>query len=68
MANEKGIVAPDRFPVRDPKTRPQRVGRIVNPVGYAEVGGLDGPGKWPKGNEMKVEAPTRVKGAKKSSE
>ena len=68
MANEKGIVAPDRFPIRDPKDPKQNNGRMVNPVRYAEVGGLTGPGVWPKGNEMKVEAPTRVKGAKKSSE
>ncbi len=44
--NGPGVTAPDRFPIRDPKTRPQKVGRIVNPVGYPEMGGLDGPGKW----------------------
>ena len=63
-----GIVQPDAFPVRDPRDPKQNHGRIVNPVRYIEMGGLDGPGKMPKGNEMKVEAPTRVKAAKDATE
>ena len=59
-----GIVAPKDFPIRDPRNPKQEVGRIVNPVGYMEVGGLDGPGKWGKGTTMKVEKPTSVQGAK----
>ena len=59
-----GIVRPEKFPIRDPKSRPQKVGRIVNPIGFPEMGGLDGPGKWGKGNTMAVEKPTGVKGMK----
>ena len=72
-----GIVAPDVFPFRDPRTMKQVVGRIVNPVGFMEIGGLDGPGKWFKAygaseqskqeNTMKVEAPTKVKAAHSSA-
>ncbi len=61
-----GIVAPNDYPIRDPKDPKQVNGRIVNPVRYIELGGLDGPGKWPKGNEMRVEPPTKVKGARSS--
>lgn len=56
-----GVVGPDSFPVRDPRSGAQKSGRVLNPVRYSEMGGLDGPGKWPKGNEMRVEKPTGQK-------
>ena len=73
-----GIVGPDNFPVRDPRDPKQVHGRMVNPPRFNELGGLRGPGKWPKGDStigasartdpsfsgpMKVEKPTRVRGA-----
>jgi hypothetical protein len=52
-----GIVGPDQFPIRDPKSAAQKNGRILNPVRYVEMG-FDSASKWPKGNEMRVEKPT----------
>jgi len=58
-----GIVGPDSYPINDPQ-KPKNVnGRIVNMVPYPEIGGLDGPGKVGKANEMRVEKPTNVKAA-----
>lgn len=62
-----GLMAPDGFPVRDPKSRPKNVGRVVNPVGWPEMGGLTSAGKWPGGNSMEVEKPTRVRAAHSSA-
>lgn len=62
-----GIMAPNNYPVRNPKTRPQMVGRIVNPVGFPDMGGLTSASRWPNGNRMRVERPTGVRGAHKSS-
>jgi hypothetical protein len=62
-----GIVAPQSFPPRDPTDANQNNGRIVNPVRYMECGGFTGPGKWPKGNGMRVERPTSVKAAHSST-
>ena len=59
-----GIVAPESFPVRKPTDPAQVHGRIVNPPRYYEMGGFTGEGKFPAGNPMMVEAPTRVKAAK----
>jgi hypothetical protein len=56
-----GIVAPDHYPIRRPTDAEQVNGRMVNPVRYPELGGLSGPGKWGKGNTMRVEKPTSVK-------
>ncbi|HYV56155.1 MAG TPA: hypothetical protein VE911_01365 [Candidatus Nitrosopolaris sp.] len=60
-----GLMAPENYPNRRPTDGAQVNGRIVNPVRYAEIGGLDGPGKWPSGNQMKLEAggATSVKAA-----
>lgn len=46
-----GLLGPDSFPIRDPRSPKQINGRIINPPRYAEFGGLDGPGKWPKAND-----------------
>lgn len=58
-----GIVAPDRFPIRDPKDPNQVQGRVVNPVRFQEIGGLTGSSKWAGGNQMSVEKPTKVRAA-----
>ena len=63
-----GLVQPGSFPIRDVKSRPQKNGRILNPVGYPEMGGLTGPGKWPNGsNPFAIERPTSVRAASKAS-
>lgn len=43
-----GIVAPDRFPIRDPRSPAMKVGRNANPPRFPEVGGAKGPGIWNK--------------------
>ena len=62
-----GLVGPQRFPIRDPKTTAKRQGRMVNSPHYADMGGLTGPGKLPAGGDFVPEAPTGVKSAKKTS-
>lgn len=68
-----GLVSPDSFPIRDPRSKEMTTGRIANPPRYSEIGGLDSPGKWHKdyklfaqaegGNKFRVERPTSVKSA-----
>lgn len=59
-----GLVGPDSFPIRDVKMRPQKVGRIHNPKGYPDMGGLNAPGKWPSAdNPFGVERATSVRAA-----
>lgn len=60
MSSGFGLVGPQSFPVRNPKDKNQRQGRILNGPRYMELGNLSGPGKWPRGNEMRVESPTNV--------
>lgn len=67
-ASGPGVTQPGDFPIRHPSDQGLVNGRIVNSPHYAEMGGLDGPSKWPKGNEMRVEKPTGVRGATASSE
>jgi hypothetical protein len=62
-----GIMAPDRFPIRNPEDPNQVNGRVVNPVRYQEMGGLTGERKWASGNQMAVEKPTRVRAAHSST-
>lgn len=62
-----GLMAPNSYPIRDPKDPNQVVGRIVNPVRYQEIGGLTGPGKLAKGNSMTVQKPTSVRAAHMST-
>ena len=57
---QPGIVAPNSFPIRDPKDKALKNGRVANSPRYMEMGGLSGPNKWPKDSEFKVDAPTRV--------
>lgn len=66
MATGSGLVAPGNFPIRDPRTKSQMQGRIVNSnAQYAEHGGFTGPGKWDKAGEFtNVEKPTNVRAAK----
>jgi len=58
--DQPGIVAPQAFPIRNPKDKSKSNGRNINPPRYMEVGGLTGPGKWDKESVAKVEAPTGV--------
>jgi hypothetical protein len=61
-------MGPERFPIRDVKDGGQINGRIVNPVGYPDMGGFTGPGKWAEGkNDMRVEKPTSVRAAKRTT-
>ena len=63
-----GLVGPTKYPIRDPKDPKQSNGRILNPVRYTTLGGLDGPGKWPKADGVPgVERATNVKGAKSTT-
>jgi hypothetical protein len=74
-----GLVSPDSYPVRDPRDKNQVNGRIANPPRYYEVGGLYSASVWhkevngsvfaqsPQTNAMRVEKPTSVKSAHKSS-
>lgn len=61
-----GIVGPERFPIRDPKTGEQVNGRNVNPVGYPDMGGLTSASKWTETarERMRLEKPTSVRAAK----
>lgn len=68
MASQPGITQPENFNVRNPMSRPQKNGRVVNPVGYAEMGGGSGPGFWAKGNEFRVESATKVSAGKRAYE
>lgn len=66
-----GMVAPENFPIRDPRSPEQVQGRIVNPVRYqAKMGGMTGASAWEGGlsrpNNMVVEKPTNVRAAKKA--
>lgn len=62
-----GLMAPADFPIRDPRSRPKDVGRIVNATGWPMadstqgLGGLDSASKMPKhGNAQTVEKPTSI--------
>lgn len=68
MNSQPGITSPENFPIRDVMNRPQKNGRVINPVGFGEMGGSSGPSCWPKGNEMKVDAPTSIKAGKAAGE
>ena len=60
-----GIVGPGSFPIRDPKTRPQKQGRVHNPVGNYEIGKT----RFPRGNNpFDVERPTRVNATVRTAE
>ncbi|HEX6775516.1 MAG TPA: hypothetical protein VF238_06695 [Methylomirabilota bacterium] len=48
MADQPGIMGPEVFPIRDPRTKGMTNGRILNSARYIEIGGLDGPSKWAK--------------------
>ncbi len=41
-----GLLAPDSFPIRDPRDPKLPNGRIMNPPRYMEMGGLAKPGVW----------------------
>jgi len=62
-----GLQAPMEFPIRKATDAKQVNGRVVNSVRYMEMGGASGPGKWGKGNTMKVEKPTNVSESKSST-
>ncbi len=66
-----GLVGPEKFPIRNPEDNSQVNGRNVNPVRYPEMGGLDGPGAWLRGdrskkNTMRVERATDVRAARQA--
>lgn len=64
-----GLFAPESYPFRDPRNPKQMVGRVVNPVGYMELGGLTGPGQWGKGDAlMKVDRATSTGKIKSTKE
>jgi hypothetical protein len=73
-----GVVQPENFPIRDPRDPLQVHGRIVNQVRYPEMGGMNGSDKWTgkpsieekntRENDFRVESPTKVRAAKKSSD
>lgn len=48
MESQPGVVQPQSYPWRNLTARPENNGPILNPAGYGNIGGLDGPGKWPK--------------------
>lgn len=62
-----GLMAPNNFPIRNPKTRPQMNGRVVNQVGYPNIGGMTSSSRWPGENSMRVERPTAVKAGHKAT-
>jgi hypothetical protein len=74
-----GLVSPDSYPIRQPTDKSQISGRICNPPRYYEVGGLSSAAVWhrevngsvfaqsPQTNQFRVEKPTSVKSAHKSS-
>ena len=74
-----GVVSPDSFPVRDPRDKSMTNGRVVNPPRFYEAGGASSQAIWFKEggnhaeaqmeqkNVAKVEKPTSVKVAHKSS-
>ena len=80
MADQPGVVGPESFPIRDPRTKSMSNGRMLNPARYNEMGGLDGPSKWDTAHNTSDQAgsknviqlesggPTGVKAAKKSSD
>jgi len=64
-----GLLGPEKFPIRDVKDGAQVNGRIINPVGYPDMGGFTGPGKWPNGKAdmLRVEKPTSQRAAKRTT-
>jgi len=74
-----GIVAPEIYPIRDPRDKQQLVGRIMNPPRFMEVGGLGNAGRWNEDNlphsqsaqkyigQLESGGPTGVKVARKST-
>lgn len=62
-----GIQAPQEFPIRKATDPKQVNGRVVNTVRFMEMGGLSGSGKYPGGNTMRVEKPTKVSASKSST-
>jgi hypothetical protein len=67
-----GIAAPDRFPIRDPRSPAMKNGRNWNPPRLMEVGGLSSTGKWnretgnPQSPQTNIARLERVGGAKSS--
>jgi hypothetical protein len=47
-----GVVAPDRYPIRDPRDVKMNNGRTANPPRMIEVGGLDAQKKWDRGPDV----------------
>jgi hypothetical protein len=78
--DQPGVMGPESFPIRDPRSKSLNNGRMLNPARFMEMGGLDAPGKWfgnastsaqaSDKNVIQLESggPTGVKGAKKSSD
>lgn len=74
-----GLVSPDSFPIRQPTDKSQMNGKMVNPPRYIEIGGISGSQVWfkpnrpegfqqsPQSNVARVEKPTSVKSAHRSS-
>ena len=66
-----GVVAPDSYPIRDPRDTKLSTGKIANPPRMIEMGGLDAQKKWDadhntssqdaQQNRFGVEKPTRSK-------
>jgi len=65
MATGSGLVAPSNFPIRNPKTKQQVSGRIVNSTdNYGSIGAVTA-GRWQKAADFtSVEKPTNVRAAK----
>lgn len=74
-----GLVSPDNYPIRDPRSKEMLVGRIANPPRFYEIGGIASQAVWFKegGNKSyaqmaqtnigRVEKPTSVKSAHRSA-
>ena len=56
MSMGPGIVGPGSYPIRDLKSRPERVGRVRNPAGKFEIGKM----RNVRSSDFEVEKPTRV--------
>ena len=63
MSMGPGIVGPGSYPIRDPKTRPERVGRIFNTAGKYDMGRV----KWAGQTPFAVERATRVNATQRTS-
>lgn len=73
-----GIMAPESYPIRDPRDRKMNVGRVANPPRMVDMGGLSNQNQWhvdhmtgsqaEQANHFGVDRATSVKGAKKVAE